>query len=329
MAGRIIVSLIAGLVFMPSLFAQDTDSTPDPVGYWNLKTKTLGGTQFWTDVIHFHQWRIQLNVVTGHYRLIDENNVRHAWGNFPHCEEKLRSIAIEKNLPPMRGTVVIMLHGLGRTRNSLSTLGEYIHKETGHTIVNMSYASMREGVEMHADALHSVISRMPEVEHIHLVCHSLGNIVVRRYLQKYSDQETGTPGDHRISRMVMLGPPNQGSTLARIAAKTHVFLWVAGKSGRELSEEWEKIDQYLATPQFEFGIIAGTTEESWLKNPVLKDDSDLFVKVEETKLAGAADHQVVPAWHGFMMSDPEVHKCVVRFINNGYLISPESRTPLR
>ena len=32
---------------------------------------TMGGKQFWADELFFHQWRIQRNVLTGHYRLLD------------------------------------------------------------------------------------------------------------------------------------------------------------------------------------------------------------------------------------------------------------------
>ena len=34
--------------------------------------KTLGGRQLWGDVAVFHDWRIQKNILTGHYRLLDE-----------------------------------------------------------------------------------------------------------------------------------------------------------------------------------------------------------------------------------------------------------------
>ena len=33
--------------------------------------KTLGGRQFWGDVHYFRGWRIQQNVFTKHYRLLD------------------------------------------------------------------------------------------------------------------------------------------------------------------------------------------------------------------------------------------------------------------
>ena len=34
----------------------------------------------WTDELLFDQWRIQRNVYTGNYRLLDESDVRQAWG---------------------------------------------------------------------------------------------------------------------------------------------------------------------------------------------------------------------------------------------------------
>ena len=130
MFARFIIIAIVGLLTFQQGCAQMNNLNTKPVGYFNVKFKTLGGMQFWTDVIHFHHWRIQRNVISGHFRLIDANNIRHAWGNFAHCEQKLRTVAIEKNMPPMRGTVVIMLHGLGRTRASLKSMGQLIHEKS-------------------------------------------------------------------------------------------------------------------------------------------------------------------------------------------------------
>ena len=48
---------------------------PDP-----FPMPTLGGKQFWADELFFHQWRIQRNVFTGHCRLLDEHDLRHASG---------------------------------------------------------------------------------------------------------------------------------------------------------------------------------------------------------------------------------------------------------
>ena len=43
---------------------------------------TLGGKVFWGDNFIYAGWRIQENVVTGHHRLLDPDDVRQAWGTY-------------------------------------------------------------------------------------------------------------------------------------------------------------------------------------------------------------------------------------------------------
>lgn len=38
--------------------------------------KTMGGKVWWTDVKNRNGWRIQRNLISGHYRLLDSNNGR-------------------------------------------------------------------------------------------------------------------------------------------------------------------------------------------------------------------------------------------------------------
>ena len=97
-----------------------------PTGYWNWSIKTLGGRQFWTDVRHLDGWRIQRNHVTGHFRLLDPANVRHAWGNLTHCYGQMDVIAEAKNLQPHRGKVVVLLHGLVRSHASMLPLAVHL-----------------------------------------------------------------------------------------------------------------------------------------------------------------------------------------------------------
>ncbi len=46
----------------------------------NVKTKTMGGDFWWNDLAHSNGWRVQRNSVSGHCRILDDQNVRHAWG---------------------------------------------------------------------------------------------------------------------------------------------------------------------------------------------------------------------------------------------------------
>ena len=51
-----------------------------PIGLPNLRMPTMGGFLFWEDVAEIQGWRMQRNIVTGHWRLLDPDNMRCAWG---------------------------------------------------------------------------------------------------------------------------------------------------------------------------------------------------------------------------------------------------------
>ncbi len=76
--------------------ASPAEPNADPPQYPNLKVKTLGGRQLWGDVQFFHGWRIQQQVYTRHYRLLDANDVRHAWGTLEQCQARLKQIREEE-----------------------------------------------------------------------------------------------------------------------------------------------------------------------------------------------------------------------------------------
>ena len=165
----ILISLgTAQLVFNPSFaVGQQTKSS-------SLKIPTLGGTQFWTDQMVLHDWRIQRNQLTKHCRLLDGKNYRHTWGTFEHCQGTLQKLQKQLKLPAVKGKVVIVLHGLGRTRNSMNTITQYLRKQSDYTVLSMSYASTRAEVQDHAQALAQVIKGLPQAKEINFVAHSLG-----------------------------------------------------------------------------------------------------------------------------------------------------------
>ena len=51
-----------------------------PISLPNIKMQTMGGSVFWDDVAEIKGWRLQVNMFTGHWRLLDPYDVRHAWG---------------------------------------------------------------------------------------------------------------------------------------------------------------------------------------------------------------------------------------------------------
>jgi hypothetical protein len=114
--------------------------------------------------------------------------------------------------------------------------------------------------------------------------------------------------------MVMLGPPNQGATIARRLGPTGVFGWITGAGGLELGPEWEKLKNNLATPAFPFAIIAGDVSAQVIQNPLTDGSGDFVVSVEEAKLEGSEWLRTVPVLHSFLMDDPKVQAWTIEFL---------------
>jgi hypothetical protein len=289
----------------------------------------LGGKQFWADVHFFRDWRIQREVLTGHHRLLSPKNVRVAWGSLDACLAKLGEIRQAQHLPPMSGKAVVVLHGLGRSRGAMGRLAAKLREDGDYHVFNVGYPTLMGSVGEHAKTLDSVIRSLEGVEEINFVCHSLGNLVVRRWLYDTRDPDTGQPRENeRLGRMVMLGPPNQRPELAGTVGRVKLATTIGGKAFRELAEGWDDLAPTLLTPPLSFGIIAGGRGDERGYNPLVPGDDDMIVSVESTKLAGASDFLVLPVLHTFMMNDVQVQECVLRFLRSGYFTATDSVLPL-
>jgi pimeloyl-ACP methyl ester carboxylesterase len=289
---------------------------------------TMGGTQFWADELFFHRWRIQRNVLTDHYRLLDGNNLRYASGTYDRCLARLDAVRAKRNLPPMRGKAVVLLHGLGGTRAEMARMAKHLEEEGGYAVFNVSYPSTRQGIGEHARSLAKVIDGLEGIEEIHFVGFSMGNIVIRHYLGDRTAGAAGRRPDPRLGRLVMIGPPNNGSVAATRLAHNRLVQTVLGEPGQQLGPEWVWLEENLATPPCEFGIVAGGLGNDEGFNPMLPGDDDGLVTVASTRLAGARDFAVVPTVHMLLPMDGKVMQYALCFLQNGYFLSADERRPV-
>ncbi len=303
-------------------------SKSDGVTFPNLDSRTMGGGQFWTDELIYDNWRIQRNVVFGQHRLLDNKNVRRAWGSFEGCSEKLQKYKTEKKLSLKKQKVIVALHGLGRTRNSMKKLCQFLEKDGQFTTVNETYASTRQSIDKHAESLERIVANLTEAKEINFVAHSMGNIVIRRMLTNISKDKEKIALKEKVNRIVMLGPPNNGAQMAKRLEGSGLFEVVVGPAGKQLASNWKKLEEQLATPTNEFGIIAGGLGDERGRNFLIKGDDDMVVSVEEAKLPGATDFRIVPVLHSFIMDDPKVMKLTLSFFKNGYFTTADQRQPI-
>lgn len=293
-----------------------------------LALAAMAGEQFWSDELVYQGWRIQQHALANRYRLIDRYDVRRKSGTYDECRAALEEAKRREMLPPLSGKAVVTLHGLTRLRDHMHAIGSHLTKNADYHWVNVSYASTRRSLDEHAQSLASVIDGLEGIEEIHFVCHSLGNLVVRRYLGEAQRPEPKWKPDPRITRMVMLGPPNNGAQFAELFKNNELLGLVAGPSGKQIGREWNETQRLLATPAFPFGILAGGRGDARGINPLVDGDDDLLVAVDETRLPGACDFRLVPCWHGGLLDDETVRQCVACFLAHGYFTSEGERQPI-
>ncbi len=332
------LALVAPAVAMQSdsenaLTKTDEEATElkDDAKLWNLSLPTLGGKQFWTDYRWWQGWRVQYNSTLDHWRLLDPNSVRRAWGGRQAMIDELAKVASANPTVPPPEEVVLLMHGLMRSAGSMEPIQRELarvdteskkqHPDTARvrTAIGFSYASTREPISKHSAALRELVENLPGQPRISMVGHSMGNIVFRHAIGEW--QRNGDPKQvlPRLNRVVMLGPPNQGSTFAAKLSRLGIFETITGNSGMQLGPSWDTFRDGLGTPPCPFAIVAGDISKIPVQNPLLSGPSDGVVTLEEAALEGMTELVAVPVIHSFLMSDSSVVKGTVSFLSGNGL----------
>lgn len=272
--------------------------------------QTMGGRLFWGDVYFYRQWKIQQNVFTGHYRLLNGKDVRQASGTYEECRETLQKICEEQKLEPMSGKAVVLIHGIIRSSRSFDRMRKRLVEE-GYQVFGFNYPSTRVPITDAARYLERALQSLEGIEEIDFVVHSMGGLVVRCYLMNCKKP------DPRIHRMVMLGVPNQGAGIADRVRGWPFYKVIYGPAGQQLVTDSEGLISKLPVPQFEFGILAGARGNPKGYNPLIPGDDDGTVELEHTKLPGAADFVTVAALHSFLMTHKAAIQYTVDFLKSG------------
>jgi pimeloyl-ACP methyl ester carboxylesterase len=297
-------------------FARFAESIPDKA----LEMQTLGGRFFWGDVLHFRGWRVQQNVLTKHYRLLDPDDKRFFSGTLESCVARLEEIKKEQKLRPMSGKAVILVHGMGRSSKSWPALTKRLERD-GYLVLGFDYPSTRCEITESAEYLAKVIDGLDGIDQIDFVVHSMGGLVVRAYLAEHHDE--------RIKRMVMLGVPNLGAEMADRVVSWPLYQWVCGPGGCQLGTDPAGLIASLPTPDFEFAIVSGAKGTPDGYNPLIPGDDDGTVTVASTRLPGAADFMLIGGTlHSFLMFDERVVDVTTRFLQTGRLRAAGEPQPI-
>lgn len=206
---------------------------------------------------------------------------------------------------------VILVHGLNRSERSLVKLQTALETQ-GYATINVAYPSRTKPIaELAGPYLGQAVAdcRKQGSEQIHFVTHSMGGILVRYYLADKVMPDLG--------RVVMLGPPNQGSEVVDKLKRVPGFEFVNGKAGLQLGTDAASIPLQLGPVTYPVGVITGNKSINLVLSLLIPGDDDGKVSVERSKVNGMADFLVLPHTHPMIMQSEEVIRQTSHFLRDG------------
>lgn len=202
---------------------------------------------------------------------------------------------------------VVYVHGLWMPGDESLILRHRLAQEFSLSLQPLRYSASHSTMEAITERLDALVRELSGSE-VHLVGHSLGGLVIHRYLERFPQQPPG--------RVVFLGTPCVASRAAQRAAR---FAPITHLMGPSVVEELIQPQERRWTHPRPLGVVAGSQPlgvGQFLAS--FEEDNDGTVAVSETRMPGASDHIVLPVSHLGMLMSTRVARETGLFLTQGH-----------
>jgi len=189
---------------------------------------------------------------------------------------------------------VVVLHGLYMSGFVMRPLCSRLEK-AGLTILNLSYSTLSPNRE----TIFKKIDAFIGTKNTAFVCHSMGGLVARAYL------EAGSPQSDNVEKVITLGTPHKGSHIAEQMQQKGFDVFLKNSVEFLLSKngDWPfNAKLYSIAGDLPIGLMPLISKGS---------QSDGTVLLDETKLNGMAEHKVFHLSHTSMIYSRQVMNYIV------------------
>ena len=205
---------------------------------------------------------------------------------------------------------MVLVHGLWFRAWAMQMLATRI-KRAGFQTAGFSYPSRRHSLPELAAQLREYIGQ-PQASVIHFVGHSMGGLVVLAMLNRFDDLPPG--------RVVLLGSPVQGSSVARRAAELPGGASLFGRSGPTLQQGYGQLPANR-----EVGLIIGDKAVGLGRiTGGFDGPSDGTVAHSESHLPGAHGKVILPTTHTGLVWSKRVSRQTIQFLISGKFLPDEA-----
>ena len=206
---------------------------------------------------------------------------------------------------------VVLIHGHRAILRTMVGLERAIGK-AGYQTFSPRYPSLTSTLPEIVDLVEpSIRSFAADIEgSVHIVGHSLGGLITRATLHRGRLPNLG--------RVVMLSTPHGGSEWADLVMKLRLHPAILGPVGAHLiTARTRTDDDMLGEINYPVGVIAGDTPLRKAIPPIVGRPNDGTLSVASTRVAGMADHIVLPVTHAIMPLNREVRRQTLHFLEHG------------
>lgn len=192
---------------------------------------------------------------------------------------------------------VVVLHGLYMSGFVMRPLCSRLEK-AGLSILNLTYNTLTPD----RDTIFKQIDTFIGDKETALVCHSMGGLVARAYLEAHSEQSLN------VTKVITLGTPHKGSHIAHQMQQKGFDVFLKNSVEFLLSKngDWPfNAKLYSIAGDLPLGLMPLIARGS---------QSDGTVLLDETKINGMAEHKVFHLSHTGMIYSRQVMNYIVALL---------------
>ncbi len=272
---------------------------------------TMGGGHFWEDVFFYQKWRIQRNYTNKRCRLLDNWDISRMEGSFDECRKEFIKYIEAFEIARQKGHMIIMLPGLGESKNIFKPLWRAAIKE-GYLAAAINYPSTQKDLDGHVRQLDFLLNHLEDVEQVSFVAKGLGCIILKKLFML----DTPWRKNLKMGRVVEVAPLNHGSELIHALSNNSFFNFVLGPTAKEMSPY--NIERLPPLPKgIENGIIINHSATTRFIEKLTVNSMPEYSLEEEKNFEKANDIIEIKCHKLNIFKSPKIVDAVMSFLMTG------------